>query len=266
LYLLVASRRHIVRVNLARCFPELSPLASRRMARAHFRALAQSLLDIGSAWWGSPRRLKRRVRWRGREHYECAVAQGRHVILLVPHFVGIEIGGLRLSIDLPIVDIFRHPHNELLRVVAQRRRSRFQARLIDHVRGLTSVVTQLNAGNPLYYLPDQDLGLRSASFVPFFGIQAATINMLGRLAAMTNSVVIPCVTRQLPRGAGYEIIFEPPLANFPSGDVLADTARMNRAIETVVRAQPAQYFWVHRRFKTQPEGEEPFYSKSSRQR
>jgi KDO2-lipid IV(A) lauroyltransferase len=263
LYLLVASRRHIVRVNIARCFPELSLLESRRLARAHFRALAQSVLDIGIAWWGSPRRLKRRVRWRGREHYEHAVAQGRHVILLVPHVVGVEIGGVRLSIDLPIVDIFRHPDNELLRVVAERGRSRFQARLIEHIRGLSSVVKQLNAGNPLYYLPDQDPGLRSSSFVPFFGIQTATFNVLGRLAEMTTAVVIPCVTRQLPRGAGYEIIFEPPLADFPTGDALADTARMNQAIETAVRAQPAQYFWVHRRFKTRPAGEESFYSKNS---
>jgi len=263
-YLLFASRRHIVRVNIERCFPELSALASRRLVRAHFRALAQSILDIGTAWWGSPRRLRRQVHWRGREHYDRAIAEGRHVILLAPHVVGIEIGGLRLSIDLPIVDIFRHPHNRLFGIVAQRRRSRFQARLIDHVRGLKPVVTQLNAGNPLYYLPDQDLGLRNASFVPFFGIQTATVNMLGRLAKMTNAIVIPCITRQLPRGAGYEIIFMPPLADFPVGNPVADTARMNQEIETALRAYPEQYFWVHRRFKTRPKGEEPFYAKRSR--
>jgi KDO2-lipid IV(A) lauroyltransferase len=266
LHLLAASRRHIVRVNIARCFPELSRSESRALARAHFRALARSLLDIGIAWWGSPQRLKRCVHWRGREHYERAVAQGRHVILLVPHFVGIEIGGVRLSIDLPIIDIFRHPDNELLRVVAERGRARFQARLIEHIRGLTSVVKQVNAGYPLYYLPDQDPGLRSSSFVPFFGIQTATFNVLGRLADMTTSVVIPCVTRQLPRGAGYEIIFAPPLVDFPTGDTSADTTRMNQAIEAAVRAQPEQYFWVHRRFKTRPEGEESFYAKRRDQR
>ncbi|HEX9812908.1 MAG TPA: lysophospholipid acyltransferase family protein [Burkholderiales bacterium] len=259
-YLVFASRRHIVCVNIERCFPELSRAASRRLARSHFRALARSILDFGTAWWGAPQRLRRQVHWHGREHYDRAIAAGRRVILLAPHVVGIEMGGLRLSIDLPIVDIFRFPHNRLMGTVALRRRSRFKALLIDHARGLVSVVTQLNAGKPLYYLPDQDLGMRNACHVPFFGIQTATVKVLGRLAAMTNATVIPCVTRQLPRGAGYEVIFMPPLSDYPTGDPLADTTRMNQAIEVAVRTCPEQYFWLHRRFKTRPEGEAPFYS------
>jgi Kdo2-lipid IVA lauroyltransferase/acyltransferase len=261
LHALHAPRRRIARINISRCFPALSAREYRRATRAHFRALGQSLFDIGIAWWSSERRLRRRVRWRGREHYDNAVAQGRRVVLLVPHFVGIEIGGVRLSIELPIVDIFRHPDNELLAVVTERSRRRFQGRLIEHVRGLVPVIKQLNAGYPLYYLPDQDPGRRSSSFVPFFGISTATFNVLGRIAEMTGAVVIPCLTRQLPFGSGYEIVFKPPLDNFPTGDVIADTTRMNQAIEDCVRDAPAQYFWVHKRFKTRPEGEASFYAR-----
>jgi Kdo2-lipid IVA lauroyltransferase/acyltransferase len=261
LHALHASRRRIARINISRCFPDLSPREYRRLTRAHFRALGQSVLDIGVAWWASERRLRRLVRWRGREYYDSAVKQGRHVVLLVPHVVGIEIGGVRLSIDLPIVDIFRHPDNELLALVTERSRRRFQARLVEHVRGLVPVIKQLNAGYPLYYLPDQDPGKRSSSFVPFFGIPAATFNVLGRIAGMTHAVVIPCHTRQLPFGAGYEIEFKAPLADYPTGDVTTDTTRMNQAIEECVRAAPAQYFWVHKRFKTRPEGEPNFYAR-----
>ncbi len=263
LHMLHAPRRRIAYLNISRCFPLLPAREHRRLTRAHFRSLGQSLLDFGIAWWGSERRIKRLVRWTGREHYDRAVAQGRHVILLVPHFIGLEICGVRLSIDLPIVDIFRHPDNELIRVAMERARTRFQARLIEHIRGLVPVVKQLNAGYPLYYLPDQDPGRRSSSFVPFFGIPTATFNVLGRIAEMTNSVVIPCLPRQLPFGAGYEIVFKPPLDNFPTRDAVADTTRMNRAIEECVREVPAQYFWVHKRFKTRPPGEPDFYKRPS---
>jgi Kdo2-lipid IVA lauroyltransferase/acyltransferase len=256
---LYGSRRRIAYTNISRCFPELAAREHDRLVRAHFRALGQAVLDSSIAWWGSPARLRRLVRWHGREHYERAVADGCHVIVLVPHWIGIEITGLRLSMEIPIVDVYRRPVNDLLALVIERNRTRFKGRLIEHIRGLVPVIKQLNAGYPLLYVPDQDPGLRSSSFVPFFGIQAATFNVLGRITTMTNSVVIPCIFRQLPRGAGYEIIFKPPLVRFPTGDVVADTTRMNQVIEQCVREVPEQYFWVHKRFKTRPEGEGKFY-------
>jgi KDO2-lipid IV(A) lauroyltransferase len=114
-------------------------------------------------------------------------------------------------------------------------------------------------GLPLYYLPDQDAGRRNSVFAPFFGIPAATFAVLPRLADMTNAVVLACWTRQLPHGRGYEVSFRPPIENIFSGDALADTTRMNREIEECVKEAPAQYFWLHKRFKTQPEGQPDFY-------
>lgn len=259
LYALHASRRHVVHVNIRLCFPELSPRAQVRLARKHFRAFGQTLLDIGVTWWASESRLKRLTRFRGREHYDRALREKKSVILLVPHFVGLETGGMRLSIDRPMVTLFRHPVNKLVSAVMGRARARFQMRLVEHNKPLTAVVRQVKAGNPLYYLPDQDAGRRQSVFTPFFGIPAATFVVLPRLAEMTDAVVIPCVTRQLSWGRGYEIIFRPPLENFPSGDALADTTRMNREIEAVVREIPEQYFWLHKRFKTRPEGEPRLY-------
>jgi KDO2-lipid IV(A) lauroyltransferase len=256
---LYASRRRIAYTNVSRCFPELAARDHRRLVRAHFRALGQAVLDSSIAWWSRPARLRRLVRWHGREYYDRAVAGGHHVIVLVPHWIGIEITGVRLSMEIPIVDVYRRPVNDLLALVIERNRTRFQGKLIEHIRGLVPVIKTLNAGNPLLYVPDQDPGLRSSSFVPFFGIQAATFNVLGRIATMTNSVVIPCVFKQLPHGAGYEIVFKPPLDDFPTGDVIADTTRMNRVIEECVREVPEQYFWVHKRFKTRPQGEGRFY-------
>jgi Kdo2-lipid IVA lauroyltransferase/acyltransferase len=253
------SRRHIAHVNIARCFPELDAAQRDALVRAHFRGFAQSALDIGIAWWGSRRRLARLTRIRGREHYERALAAGDNIVLLAPHFFGLEIGGMRLSMERPIVTVFRDPDNRLLSAVMRRARSRFSMLLVEYKKPLTALIREVRAGKPLYYLPDQDAGARSSVFVPFFGIQTATFAVLGRLAALTNAVVIPCWTRQLPRGAGYEIVFEEPLKDFPTGDPQTDAARMNAAIERAVRQAPAQYFWVHRRFKTRPPGEPDFY-------
>lgn len=259
LYRLHSSRRRVAFINVSRCFPEFTPAQHHALVRAHFRGFMQAALDVGIAWWGSPRRIKRLVRLRGAEHYERALAQGRNIVLLAPHFLGLEIGGMRVSLERPVVTVFRHPDNELLKVVMHRARGRFGVSLVEHNKPFTVLVKQVKAGRPLYYLPDQDAGARNSVFAPFFGIPTATFAVLGRLAQMTDAVVIPCWTRQLPYGRGYEVNFEAPLADFPSGDAMQDTTRMNAAIERAVRAAPAQYFWLHKRFKTRPAGEPNFY-------
>jgi Kdo2-lipid IVA lauroyltransferase/acyltransferase len=259
LYFLHGPRRRVVRINIERCFPSLSRAEQGRVVRRHFRAFGQSLTDIPIAWWAGPRRLRRLVRYRDRHYFDEALAAGQSVILLAPHFLGLEIGGVRLSLDAPLVTVFRHPDNRLVRAVMQRARARFGARLIEHNRLFTSMVRAIKSGTPLYYLPDQDAGRRHSVFAPFFGVPAATFTALSRLAEMTNAVVIPCITYRRRWGRGYETVFRPPLTDFPSGDPLADTTRMNAEIERAVQAHPEQYFWLHKRFKTRPAGDPKFY-------
>lgn len=259
LYHLHRPRRRVATINIQRCFPELNATDQRRLVRRHFRAFGQSLIDMGLAWWGSARRLEQLVRFSGCEHYERASASGESLILLVPHFLGLEVGVASLSRKGPLCAMFRHVDDPVLRPVMQRRRQRFGLVLVEYDKPLTALVRKVRAGVPLYYLPDQDPRRRASAFVPFFGIPTATFTTLGRLASLTQAVVIPCICRQLARGAGYELIFKPPLAGFPSGDPQNDAARMNREIERFVRELPEQYFWLHKRFKTRPPGEPNFY-------
>jgi KDO2-lipid IV(A) lauroyltransferase len=258
-YVLHAPRRRIAQRNVELCFPQLKRGAQRRRVLRHFLALGRALLDGGVAWWASPARLRRLCRLRGREHYERARAAGRNVILLVPHFVGVETMGIRLSLDVPLLDIFHPPANELLGALMARRRARFGLRLVELTAPMTATVRAVKSGVTLFYLPDQNASRRRGVFAPFFGVPASTFPTLGRLARLTGAVVIPCVARQRRFGRGYEIIFRAPLKDFPGGDDLADTVRMNAEIETLVRKWPAQYFWVHKRFKTRPRGEPRFY-------
>lgn len=259
LYALHRPRRHVVQVNIARCFPALSRRRQQKLVRRHFRAFGQTLVDMGMAWWAGPGRLRRLVRFRNWRYCEEALQAKRNIILLAPHFLGLEMGGIRLSLETRLVSVFHHPNNKLVRELMLRARTRFGLKLIEYDRPFTSLVRAVKSGTPLYYLPDQDAGRRHSAFAPFFGIPAATFTALSRLARMTDAVVIPCVTYQRSWGRGYEIVFHPPLADFPTADALEDTARMNAEIERAARVRPEQYFWLHKRFKTRPAGEPKFY-------
>jgi len=145
--------------------------------------------------------------------------------------------------------------NELL----LRGRTRFgDQRLVSRQEGIRATLAAMREGRPFYYLPDQDYGPRDAIFVPFFGVPAATVPGLSRIARVAGAKVLPCVTRMLP-GGGYLLRIEPPWENFPTQDPAADTRRMNEYIERRVLEMPEQYLWMHKRFKTRPQGEAGFY-------
>ncbi len=261
LYLFHGKRREVALINIRLCFPDLPERARRSMARSHFREFVRAAMAVPIAWWGSVRRLQRIVHCRDCHYFDDALAENRRIILLVPHFVGVEIGGMYLASagEPQFVDMYKRPRNRLFDYMIWKGRCRFGGLLIERFEGIKSALRGVKKGMVFYYLPDQDPGRDGSVFVPFFGVPAATLTALGRMAAITGAVVIPCFTRQLPLGRGYEVIFKPPLENFPSGDDVADARRMNAEIEAGVREMPAQYFWVHKRFKTRPEGQPNYY-------
>ena len=251
--------QRIVRTNLALCFPELDEQARDRLCRKHFCALMQVVLSQGIPLWASKRRLGRLIRFRQREHYDAAIAAGRRVILLAPHFLVLEIAGMYLSHERPMVSMYKSPKNALLDRVLRHSRSRFGGVMIERSAELRPLIRMLRAGRPFYYLPDQEPGGAEYVFAPFFGIQAATITAPSRMARLADAVVIPCFTRLLPYGTGYEVSFAPALEHYPSGDNVVDAAQMNRAIEAGVRRMPEQYMWTYKRFKTRPDNQPSLY-------
>lgn len=260
LYVLVWPRRRIVHINLGLCFPELDEGARRALARRHFAAMGRSMLERGLAWWASPARLRRLVRIEGLERLQALRAAGKPVILLTPHFIGLDMAGTRLSMEGDFVSVYARQSNKVFDYWLHHGRSRFNDQLLlDRSAGVRASVKAMKAGRPLYYLPDLDYGRKESIFVPFFGVPAATITGLPRLARLAGAVVMPCVVRMLPGSVGYVLELGEPWAGYPGEDVEADTLRMNRWLEGVVRTMPEQYYWVHRRFKTRPEGEVRFY-------
>lgn len=260
-YFLVLPRKRIAAVNLALCFPELSASARRRLLLRHFQALGRSMLERGLLWWASPERLRRIIRFEGEETLRKAVEAGTPVILLAPHFIGLDMGGARVAMSFDSVSMYaRQKRNPVLSHWLYRGRKRFGDQiLLSRQDGVRGVVKAMKSGRPFYYLPDMDYGRKDAIFVPFFGVEAATITGLSRLAQLARARVLPCVTRMLPGSAGYVLEIGEAWENFPTGDVEADTRRMNSWIESVVRTMPEQYYWVHRRFKTRPAGQARLY-------
>jgi KDO2-lipid IV(A) lauroyltransferase len=228
------------------------------LLRQTYQASMRAALEHGMLWWGSDARLRRLIRV---DNPEAALGDGvRPVIWLAPHFVGLDMGGVRLTMDRQIASIYAPAKDPVTDRFMLRGRSRFfPITLISRGEGIKPALKALKHQLPFYYLPDQDYGRRNAEFVPFFGVPAATVTALPRLAKLTGAQIVPVVTRQLPWGRGYALRFYPPWDDYPSDDVAADVARMNAFIEERIREMPPQYLWLHRRFKTRPAGEPSLY-------
>ncbi len=254
LYAVAGERRRVVLLNLKLCFPEHSEAERRKLARQHFGMLARGFIEHGILWWGSKARIQRLVQVEGIEHWQNLA--GRPVILLAPHFIGLDMGGIRLASDRRLNSLYSRQKNAVFDQMLIHGRTRFgQTTLYARQDGIRAMIKSLKSGEPFYYLPDMDLGDRDSVFVPFFGVPAATITALSRIAQVAGAVVVPCVTQQLPGGSGYLARLYPAWEDFPSADPVADARRMNAFIEERVREMPAQYYWVHKRFKTRPAGE-----------
>ena len=257
LFVLAHSRRHIVQVNLGVCFPQLSAWRRGHMARRHFVVLAQSLVDRAWLWHGCADVLRRRLSVKG----DLTPLQGvQPVVMLAPHFVGMDAGGTVLTMvqGVAMASIYtRQRHPALDEWVRQGRNRSGRIKLFFRQQGVKQIVSGLRDGDKLYLLPDMDFGREDSVFAPFYGVQAATLPSLSRFARLGRAQVLTAATRLTPQGYCLEV--GPVWPDFPTPDSQADTAQMNLALQAVIDTMPEQYYWVHKRFKTRPEGEPGLY-------
>lgn len=256
LHLFARERRHIADVNIRACMPELGDAGRAALIRRTFQLFGQGFVDRAILWHAPAERLRRMIRVRGEEH--LAANSGRPVILLAPHFVGLDAAWVRLSLDRRMATMYANQKNADFNRALIAGRSRFNDPvLLSRQDGVREAFRAMRSGLPLYYLPDMDFGARDAIFVPFFGVNAATVTAVPRIASLAGAAVIPCTTSLTPEG--YEVVIHPPWQDYPCGDIETDTRRMNAFIEAQVRLAPAQYHWLHKRFKTRPPGEPSLY-------
>ncbi|MEO6016211.1 MAG: lipid A biosynthesis acyltransferase [Polaromonas sp.] len=257
LYRLVGARRRVVQTNFALCFPERTEAERRRLVQQTFIYFAQAWLDRAWLWHASREKVAGRMQLTGAVH---ELEGSSPTVIFLPHFVGLDAAWAGVALRVPRLSttIYTDQSNKLVDRWILRGRQRFgNLRLFGRVDGVRPIVTALREGQPLYLLPDMDFGPDDSVFVPFYGTQAATVPSLARFARMGHAKVVPLLPRLT--ATGYEVEVLPAWKDFPGDDPAADTALMNTRLQDYINTMPAQYYWVHKRFKTRPEGEPSLY-------
>lgn len=264
-YHLLPKRRHIAAVNLRLCLPELDDKARDALVREVFRSSGIAVFEGALSWWASDRRMRRLYRVEGLEHLAAAQRSGpdparkQGVMLLGGHYTTLEISGRFLAYHVPeLRPTYKPARNKLFGAVMVRNRRRLFDELLNST-DLRAMLRSLKGGKVCWYAPDQDFGRERSVFAPFFGVPTATLTSTARLARRAGVPVVPLYSERLPGAQGYLLRLTPALDGFPSDDEFADATRVNQVIEAQVRRTPGQYLWLHRRFKTRPEGEAAVY-------
>jgi KDO2-lipid IV(A) lauroyltransferase len=261
LWFAVPARRRVALRNLELCFPAWTEAQRRRLGRRHFQWLGRSLLERGLLWYASPARLRRLIEIDGPASYGDTHPD-LPLMWLAPHFMALDVAGvaIQLCVQRPGCSIYQEQSNKVIDAALRRARLRFNnATIFARHETAKPLLRAIRQGMGFFNLPDMDFGAKDAAFVPFFGVPAATLLAPSRMARLLGMKVQPVVAEMLPRGRGYRVRFFEPWEHFPSDDAVADTAWMNRWIEERIRENPAQYLWVHKRFKTRPPGEPSLY-------
>jgi len=256
-YHLAPSRRRVTRINIQQAYPDYSENEIKKLIRASYRSLGISIFEMALAWWASRDYLRAHCTVEGMEHLEKALAEGKGVIMLTGHFSTLEIGGILMALYTPLNAVYKKAHNPMFNTFMHFYRNKHLKEAIPNtnVRGF---IKGLRNGIATWYAPDQDF-TQNIVFAPFLGGIAGTLTSTAKMAEISDASVVPFYPQRLDKGKGYKLVILPALENFPSGDQIIDATTVNQAIEAMVRQNPEQYAWIHKRFKTQPEGQASIY-------
>ncbi len=252
-------KEYVVLTNLRRCFPELDREAVERLKAAHYCSMGQGIIELMMAWWWPREKLNELGVVKGVENLKRAQEEGKGVILLATHITSLELCTYYLARAVPLHVTYKHEEKKafLSQYMHEMRHRRAEKMIASH--DLRKMLASLRDNQVVWYAPDQDFGKRNNLFAPFFGIETGGVNAISRICEKTGARVVPFQAQRLPGGQGYEINILPQLEGFPEGDNVKDATIVNQFYEASIRPIPEQYLWFHRRFRSRPEGEPPFY-------
>ena len=257
-YLIAINRKHIVNVNLSLCFPDMTTKERQTLNRKVFRSAGISIIETATVWLRDPKEFRHLVQINGLDNLHSALAQGKGVILLGMHLSTLDFCGAVLASYCQFDVMYRRNKNSLIEAIMTRGRHRSYPHAIER-DDIRSVIKSLKEGRAIWYGPDQDYGRDHSVFAPLFGQPAATITATSRIAEINDSPVIIFTHYRSEDDSHYELSLSEPLENYPTSDPLADATRINQIVESAIAKRPEQYWWLHRRFKTPPEGEKRPY-------
>lgn len=253
----LSSRRKVAKRNIALCFPQMPETEQNALVKRNFEETGKALFDTVIGWWWPTWRVKKLAHFKGHEHIQAAIAEGKGVLLLAAHFLHLEGAGRVFGLTHPSVGFYRPHNNPLMDYLQYHGRIKANKYMVGK-RDVKGLIRALNQQEVCFYLPDQDYGRNRSLFVPFFAV-ADTATTTGTLlfANAANCVVIPVITSRLSGNKGYQVEALPALTPFPTGDDTADVIKVNQWVEQAILRQPEQYMWLHRRFKTRPDAGMP---------
>ncbi len=256
LYPLLSRFRKIAFVNISKCFPNKNKAQVSRLVKQHFEALGIGLFEISNCFYLSNKRLKQHYHIKGAEILQNALDGQQNIILLVGHFTTMFLVGRILSLDFNIADIYRPQNNALFDEKMKKLLTQHGIAMIK-AKDTRALIKTLKSGLPIWYAHDQDLGIKTSTFAPFFNIQTATIKATAKLAKVNNTVVIPLSFAR--HQTSYILELSPALTNYPNTDAVKNALVTNQILQQQILKAPEQYLWIHRRFKTRPNNESSFY-------
>ncbi len=258
MYRLTPSRRRIARINIRQAYPDYSDSQIKQLVKKSFQSAGISIFELALAWWARRDYLRAHCTVEGMEHLQTALAKNKGVILLTGHFSTLEIGGILMALYTPLNAIYKRAHNPMFNTFMHHYRDRHLNKAIPN-KDVRAFINGLREGKATWYAPDQDFADQSIVFTPFLGGIASTLTSTVRMAEKTGAAVVPFYPVRLANSKGYKLVILPALENFPMGDITQDATRVNQVIEDMVRQNPEQYSWIHKRFKTQPQGKASIY-------
>lgn len=259
-YRFLPKQRRVVVRNLGLCFPDWSAAQREALLRAHFSELGEAVMELGLLWRGTPERVAAHLcEVEGEQHLQAALTQGKGVILYSAHLGSWEAGLLYLPRFGPVSSLYMPTHNPDFSALMTANRARFGTQMLAKNKGLRPVLNALRQGRMVTVMADQNVDIREGVFAPFFGVAACTSTSVGRLSQSSGAPVLCAFCYRLPEGRGYRLVFLPTPTGFLSGDDVQDVSALHQILESAIAQAPAQYWWVHRRFKDRPEGTEALY-------
>jgi KDO2-lipid IV(A) lauroyltransferase len=256
MYPLMSKLRSTAYSNISHCFPEKKQSQVNALVKSHFEAIGISLFETANAYYASDKKIIKLLTTKNEHFFKDALKQEGGIILLCAHFMPLMLGSRALLINHTIANIYRPQNNKLFDQAMVKGYKNHGAVMIKST-DTRSIVKAINNSLPIWYAPDQDLGEKNSVFALLFGIPTATASATARLAKNNNTRVIPYSFIRTKKG--YEMSFEEPLQNFPSNNPVDDATTTNMILEKQIKKTPEQYLWIHRRFKTRPEGAKNFY-------
>ncbi len=260
LFMRIGKRRvKIAERNLELCFPDMSREARAQMLLENFESTGMAVMETGMAWFWPDWRVKKIFQVEGLEHMRQAQAEQRGVLLIGVHFLTLELGGRIFGLYNPGVGVYRPNNNPLMDWLQTWGRLRSNKYMIDR-KDVKGMIRALRAGEIIWYAPDHDYGPRRSVFVPLFAVdKAATTTGTSILMQAADPALVAFAPIRNKDGSGYRLVISPAIQGFPMDDEVAAAAFMNRVVEKEILRAPGQYMWLHRRFKTRPEGESSLY-------